>query len=198
MPFDEISIRKALLRERYRGGQSYFVAPRIADIPRIEEFMRNSVPEVKYVIAHGQMAAGALEDIMNAFYDGEYDVLISTSIIESGIDIPSANTMVIYRADRFGLAQLYQMRGRVGRSKIRAYAYMTMPDQNVATKEAIQRLKILQSLDTLGAGFTLASHDLDMRGGGNPLGEEQSGHMKELGVELYQHMALYCLCVTRI
>lgn len=188
MPFDEISIRKALLRERYRGGQSYFVAPRIADIPRIEEFMKTSVPEVKYVIAHGQMAAGALEDIMNAFYDGEYDVLISTSIIESGIDIPSANTMVVYRADRFGLAQLYQMRGRVGRSKIRAYAYLTMPDEHVATKEAIQRLKILQSLDTLGAGFTLASHDLDMRGGGNPLGEEQSGHMKELGVELYQHM----------
>jgi transcription-repair coupling factor (superfamily II helicase) len=188
MPFDEISIRKALLRERYRGGQSYFVAPRIADIPRIEEFMKASVPEVKYVIAHGQMAAGALEDIMNAFYDGEYDVLISTSIIESGIDIPSANTMVVYRADRFGLAQLYQMRGRVGRSKIRAYAYLTMPDEHVATKEAIQRLKILQSLDTLGAGFTLASHDLDMRGGGNPLGEEQSGHMKELGVELYQHM----------
>ncbi|CAM3794440.1 transcription-repair coupling factor [Litorimonas haliclonae] len=188
MPFDEISIRKALLRERYRGGQSYFVAPRIADIPRIEEFMRASVPEVRYVIAHGQMGAGALEDIMNAFYDGEYDVLISTSIIESGIDIPSANTMVVYRADRFGLAQLYQMRGRVGRSKIRAYAYLTMPDEHVATKEALQRLKILQSLDTLGAGFTLASHDLDMRGGGNPLGEEQSGHMKELGIELYQHM----------
>ena len=188
MPFDEISIRKALLRERYRGGQSYFVAPRIADIPRIEEFMRASVPEVRYVIAHGQMGAGALEDIMNAFYDGEYDVLISTSIIESGIDIPSANTMVVYRADRFGLAQLYQMRGRVGRSKIRAYAYLTMPDEHLATKEALQRLKILQSLDTLGAGFTLASHDLDMRGGGNPLGEEQSGHMKELGVELYQHM----------
>lgn len=187
-PFDEISIRKALLRERYRGGQSYFVTPRIADIPRIEEFMRTSVPEVKYVIAHGQMAAGALEDIMNAFYDGQYDVLISTSIIESGIDIPSANTMIVYRADRFGLAQLYQIRGRVGRSKIRAYAYLTMPSEHVATKEALQRLKILQSLDTLGAGFTLASHDLDMRGGGNPLGEEQSGHMKELGVELYQHM----------
>jgi len=188
MPFDEVSIRKALLRERYRGGQSYFVAPRIADIPRIEEFLRNAVPEVKYVIAHGQMAGGALEDIMTAFYDGEYDVLISTSIIESGIDIPSANTMIIYRADRFGLAQLYQMRGRVGRSKVRAYAYLTMPDEHVATAGALQRLKILQSLDTLGAGFTLASHDLDMRGGGNPLGEEQSGHIKDLGVELYQHM----------
>ena len=187
-PFDEVSIRKAILRERYRGGQSFFVAPRIADIPRIEEFMRNSVPEVKYVIAHGQMAPGALEDIMTAFYDGQYDVLISTSIIESGIDIPSANTMIIYRADRFGLAQLYQMRGRVGRSKVRAYAYLTMPEAHLATQGAQQRLKILQSLDTLGAGFTLASHDLDMRGGGNPLGEEQSGHIKDLGVELYQHM----------
>jgi len=187
-PWDEVSLRKALLREKYRGGQSYFICPRIADIPRVEEFMRNAVPEVKYIIAHGQMAAGALEDIMTAFYDGEYDVLISTSIIESGIDIPSANTMIIYRADRFGLAQLYQMRGRVGRSKVRAYAYLTMPEAQIATEGALKRLKILQSLDTLGAGFTLASHDLDMRGGGNPLGEEQSGHIKDLGVELYQHM----------
>ena len=187
-PWDEVSLRKALLREKYRGGQSYFICPRIADIPRVEEFMRNAVPEVKYIIAHGQMAAGALEDIMTAFYDGEYDVLISTSIIESGIDIPSANTMIIYRADRFGLAQLYQMRGRVGRSKVRAYAYLTMPEAQIATEGALKRLKILQSLDNLGAGFTLASHDLDMRGGGNPLGEEQSGHIKDLGVELYQHM----------
>ena len=187
-PFDEVSIRKAILREKYRGGQSFFVAPRIADIPRLEAFIRESIPEVKYVIAHGQMAGGALEDIMTAFYDGEYDVLISTSIIESGIDIPAANTMIVYRADRFGLAQLYQMRGRVGRSKIRAYAYLTMPEEHIATQGALQRLKILQSLDTLGAGFTLASHDLDMRGGGNPLGEEQSGHIKDLGVELYQHL----------
>ena len=187
-PWDEVSLRKALLREKYRGGQSYFICPRIADIPRIEEFMRNAVPEVRFIIAHGQMAPRALEDIMTAFYDGEYDVLISTSIIESGIDIPSANTMIIYRADRFGLAQLYQMRGRVGRSKVRAYAYLTMPEAQIATQGALKRLKVLQSLDNLGAGFTLASHDLDMRGGGNPLGEEQSGHIKDLGVELYQHM----------
>ncbi|HHL42031.1 MAG TPA: transcription-repair coupling factor, partial [Hellea balneolensis] len=136
----------------------------------------------------GQMAPTALEDVMTAFYDRKYDILLSTSIIESGIDIPTANTMIIYRADRFGLAQLYQMRGRVGRSKVRAFAYLTTPDANVMTKGAEQRLKILQSLDTLGAGFNLASHDLDMRGGGNPLGEEQSGHIKDLGVELYQHM----------
>ena len=187
-PFDQISIRKAILRERYRGGQTFFVAPRIADLRRLEEFMQTHVPEVKYVIAHGQMAGSALEDIMTAFYDGQYDVLLSTSIIESGIDIPRANTMIIYRADRFGLAQLYQMRGRVGRSRVRAYAYMTIPDGFVPTDAAVQRLKVLQSLDTLGAGFTLASHDLDMRGGGNPLGEEQSGYVKEVGVELYQHM----------
>ena len=187
-PFDQISIRKAILRERYRGGQTFFVAPRIADLRRLEEFMQSHVPEVKYVIAHGQMAGSALEDIMTAFYDGQYDVLLSTSIIESGIDIPRANTMIIYRADRFGLAQLYQMRGRVGRSRVRAYAYMTIPDGFVPTDSAVQRLKVLQSLDTLGAGFTLASHDLDMRGGGNPLGEEQSGYVKEVGMELYQHM----------
>ena len=187
-PFDQISIRKAILRERYRGGQTFFVAPRIKDLTRLEEFMEKHVPEVKYVVAHGQMAGGALEDIMTAFYDGQYDVLLSTSIIESGIDIPRANTMIIYRADRFGLAQLYQMRGRVGRSRVRAYAYMTIPEGFVATDGAIQRLKVLQSLDTLGAGFTLASHDLDMRGGGNPLGEEQSGYVKDVGVELYQHM----------
>ena len=188
LPFDEVSIRKALLREKYRGGQSYYVTPRISDIRRIEAFLRERVPEMKYVIAHGQMGASALDDIMSAFYDGQYDVLLSTPIIESGIDIPTANTMIINRADKFGLAQLYQLRGRVGRSKTRAYAYLTMPDEYVATPGALQRLKVLQSLDTLGAGFTLASHDLDMRGGGNPLGEEQSGHIKELGVELYQHM----------
>ncbi len=187
-PFDEISIRKAILREKYRGGQTFFVAPRISDLGRLEDFLRNDVPEVKYVIAHGQMNSTALEDIMTAFYDGQYDVLLTTSIIESGIDIPSANTMIVYRADRFGLAQLYQIRGRVGRSKVRAYAYLIMPDANIATANAVQRIKILQSLDTLGAGFTLASHDLDMRGGGNPLGEEQSGYIKDVGVELYQHM----------
>ena len=186
--FDSVTLRKALLREKYRGGQSYFIAPRIADLTRLEEFLRENVPEVKFITAHGQMPPTELEDIMTAFYEGQYDVLLSTSIIESGIDIPRANTMIIYRADRFGLAQLYQMRGRVGRSKIRAYAYMTMPEANIATPNARQRLKILQSLDSLGAGFTLASHDLDMRGGGNPLGEEQSGHIKDLGVELYQHL----------
>jgi len=187
-PWDPVILREALLRERYRGGQSFFVVPRIADLRRCEDFLAEHVPEVSYVMAHGQMKPSALEDVMTAFYDHKYDVLLSTSIIESGLDIPAANTMVIYRADRFGLAQLYQMRGRVGRSKVRAYAYLSTPEQHIMTKGALQRLKVLQSLDTLGAGFSLASHDLDMRGGGNPLGEEQSGHIKDLGVELYQHM----------
>ncbi len=187
-PWDTVILREALLRERYRGGQSFFVVPRIADLRRCEDFLAQHVPEVSYVMAHGRMKPSALEDVMTAFYEHKYDVLLSTSIIESGLDIPAANTMVIHRADRFGLAQLYQMRGRVGRSKTRAYAYLSTPEQNIMTKGAQQRLKILQSLDTLGAGFSLASHDLDMRGGGNPLGEEQSGHIKDLGVELYQHM----------
>ncbi len=187
-PWDEVILREALLREKYRGGQSFFVVPRIADLRFCEAFLSNHVPEVSYVMAHGQMKPKDLEDVMEAFYEQKYDVLLSTSIIESGLDIPSANSMIIYRADKFGLAQLYQMRGRVGRSKVRAFAYLTTPEQNIMTKGANERLKILQSLDTLGAGFSLASHDLDMRGGGNPLGEEQSGHIKDLGVELYQHM----------
>jgi len=187
-PFDGVTLREALLREKYRGGQAFFVVPRITDLESIASFLRESVPEVSFVTAHGQMAAGALEDIMSAFYEGRYDVLLSTTIVESGIDIPTANTLVVHRADRFGLAQLYQLRGRVGRSKTRAYAYLTTPAQQKITDGAEKRLKVLQSLDSLGAGFTLASHDLDLRGGGNLLGEEQSGHIRDVGVELYQSM----------
>ncbi|WBQ08798.1 transcription-repair coupling factor [Hyphomonadaceae bacterium ML37] len=187
-PFDPVTVREALLRERYRGGQSFFVAPRIADLDEIATFMREQVPEVSFTVAHGQMAASQLEDIMTAFYEGRYDVLVSTSIVESGIDIPTANTLIVHRSDRFGLAQLYQLRGRVGRSKARAYAYLTTPANQSMTEGADKRLKVLQSLDNLGAGFTLASHDLDLRGGGNLLGEEQSGHIRDVGVELYQAM----------
>jgi len=129
-----------------------------------------------------------IEDIMSAFYDGKYDVLLSTTIVESGLDIPSANTLIVHRADMFGLAQLYQLRGRVGRSKLRAYALFTLPAQHRITPQAERRLKVLQSLENLGAGFQLASHDLDIRGSGNLLGEEQSGHIKEVGFELYQSM----------
>lgn len=187
-PFDPVVARETLLREHYRGGQSFYVAPRISDLAGVAEFLDESVPEIRYKVAHGQMAGGELEDIMNAFYEGKFDVLVSTTIVESGLDIPTANTMIIHRADNFGLAQLYQLRGRVGRSKVRAYAYLTTPQRKVITPGAERRLKVLQSLDTLGAGFTLASHDLDIRGAGNLLGEEQSGQVKEVGVELYQHM----------
>ncbi|WP_425411124.1 transcription-repair coupling factor [Hyphococcus sp.] len=187
-PFDPVVARETLLREHYRGGQSFYVAPRISDLDNIAEFLSEDLPELKFKIAHGQMAAGALEDIMTAFYEGKFDVLASTTIIESGLDIPTANTMIVHRADMFGLGQLYQLRGRVGRSKQRAYAYLTTSPRKKLTAAAERRLKVMQSLDTLGAGFTLASHDLDIRGAGNLLGEEQSGQVKEVGVELYQHM----------
>ncbi|MEL7203705.1 MAG: transcription-repair coupling factor, partial [Pseudomonadota bacterium] len=186
--FDTVTIREALLREHYRGGQSFFVVPRIKDLPEIEEFLTTQVPEVNYVVAHGQMAAGELDQRMNAFYDGKFNVLLATTIVESGLDIPSANTMVIHRSDMFGLSQLYQIRGRVGRSKLRAYAYLTTKPRAPLTPAAEKRLRVLGSLDTLGAGFTLASQDLDIRGAGNLLGEEQSGQMRDVGYELYQSM----------
>ena len=186
--FDTITIREALLREHYRGGQSFYAVPRITDLPEIEAFLKEQLPELTYVIAHGQMAAGELDDRMNAFYDGKYDVLLATTIVESGLDIPTANTMIIHRADMFGLAQLYQIRGRVGRSKTRAYAYLTTKPRARLTATAEKRLRVLGSLDTLGAGFTLASQDLDIRGAGNLLGEEQSGQMRDVGFELYQSM----------
>lgn len=187
-PFDPLVIRETLMREHYRGGQSFYVCPRIADLPEIQDFLQSDVPELKVAVAHGQMPAGELEDIMNAFYDGKYDVLLSTTIVESGLDVPTANTLIVHRADMFGLAQLYQLRGRVGRSKVRAFALFTLPVNKPLTTTADRRLKVLQSLDTLGAGFQLASHDLDIRGAGNLLGEEQSGHIKEVGFELYQQM----------
>ncbi|VVT06210.1 Transcription-repair-coupling factor [Sphingomonas sp. EC-HK361] len=188
MPWDPVVLREALLREHYRGGQSFLVTPRIADLPDIEEYLRKDVPEIRYVIAHGQMAPAQVEERMSAFYDKQFEVLVSTSIIESGIDIPSANTIIVNRADRFGLAQLYQLRGRVGRSKTRAYAYMVTPPERQMTDTAEKRLKVLSDLDSLGAGFQLASHDLDIRGAGNLLGDEQSGHIREVGYELYQAM----------
>ncbi|MGA8157947.1 MAG: transcription-repair coupling factor [Rhodoplanes sp.] len=187
-PFDPLIVREALLRERYRGGQAFYVCPRIEDLAEARDFLDKNVPEVRVAVAHGQMPSGVLEDVMSAYYDGKYDVLLSTTIIESGLDIPSANTLIVHRADMFGLAQLYQLRGRVGRSKTRAYALFTIPAGRKITPQAERRLKALQSLDTLGAGFQLASHDLDIRGAGNLLGEEQSGHIKEVGFELYQQM----------
>ncbi len=187
-PFDPVIIRESLLREHFRGGQSFYVCPRISDLDEIAAFLRENVPEVKFRMAHGRMPPTELEDIMTGFYDRAFDVLLSTTIVESGLDISTANTLIVHRADMFGLAQLYQLRGRVGRAKQRAYALLTTPANRTLTPAAEKRLKVLQSLDSLGAGFSLASHDLDLRGAGNLLGDEQSGHIKEVGYELYQQM----------
>jgi len=177
-----------LLREHHRGGQSFIIVPRISDMDEVADWLHENVPEIRFVAAHGQMAAGEVEERMSAFYEKKYEVLLATTIVESGLDIPSANTIIIHRAYRFGLAQLYQLRGRVGRSKIRAYAYLTTPADRQLSEVAEKRLKVLGDLDSLGAGFQLASHDLDIRGAGNLLGDEQSGHIREVGFELYQSM----------
>lgn len=188
MPFDKVMIKEAIYREKFRNGQTFFVCPRVSDIFGVEKELRELVPDIKILVAHGQMPVKHLEEVMNDFADGKADMLLSTTIIESGIDMPSVNTMIVYRADMFGLAQLYQLRGRVGRGKLRGYCYFTVPKQKNLKPIAERRLSILQALDTLGAGFSLASHDMDIRGSGNILGEEQSGHIKEVGVALYQHM----------
>ena len=188
MEWDNMVMREALLREHHRGGQSFIVVPRIADMEEVEQWLRDTVPEIRFVTAHGQMGATEVEERMSAFYEKKYEVLLSTTIVESGLDIPSANTIIIHRADRFGLAQLYQLRGRVGRSKLRAYAYLTTPADMQLSVVAEKWLKVLGDLDSLGAGFQLASHDLDIRGAGNLLGDEQSGHIREVGFELYQSM----------
>ncbi|HYM73354.1 MAG TPA: transcription-repair coupling factor [Stellaceae bacterium] len=196
-PFDPVVVREAILRERDRGGQVFYVAPRIADLDEVREELRKIVPEIRVAVAHGRMAPTELETVMTAFDDRAYDLLLSTNIIESGLDIPSANTLIVHRADMFGLAQLYQLRGRIGRSKVRAYAYLTLPEKKKLAPTAQRRLEVMQTLDTLGAGFQLASHDLDIRGAGNLLGDEQSGHIREVGIELYQHMLEEAVAAAR-
>lgn len=188
MPFDSVMIKEAIYREKYRGGQVFFVCPRVSDILQIEPKLRELVPDVKIAVAHGQMSPSHLEDVMCHFAEGKADILLSTTIIESGIDMPNVNTMIIYRSDMFGLAQLYQLRGRIGRSKLRGYCYFTIPNKKVLTPVAEKRLNILQALNQLGAGFSLANHDLDIRGAGNILGVEQSGHIKDVGIALYHHL----------
>ena len=197
LPYDPVVIREAIMREIFRGGQVFYVCPRIEDLPRIAGRLEKLVPEIKFRSAHGRIGAAELEDVMSNFYDGAFDLLLSTNIIESGLDIPAVNTIIIHRADMFGLSQLYQLRGRVGRSKARAYAYLTLPPDRLLTPTAQKRLEVMQTLDTLGAGFTLASHDLDIRGAGNLLGEEQSGHIREVGIELYQHMLEEAVAAAR-
>jgi transcription-repair coupling factor (superfamily II helicase) len=197
MPKDQLVIRESIMREFNRGGQVFYVTPRLEDLPDLKEELQTLVPEVKFAVAHGQLSPTELEDVMTAFYDHQFDVLISTNIIESGIDVPSANTLIIHRCDLFGLSQLYQLRGRVGRSKTQGYAYLTYLPKQTLSANAMKRLQVLQSLDTLGAGFTLASHDLDIRGAGNIVGEEQSGHIREVGVELYQTLLHEAIMMAR-
>ncbi len=188
MPFDPIVVREAVLRERARGGRCFFVVPRINDLEEMRVLLKELLPECSIAEAHGRLSAEAIDDVMNGFYDGRFDVLLSTNIVGSGLDVPAANTIIVHRADRFGLAQLYQLRGRVGRGKLRGYAYFTLPPRIPLTTTAEKRLQVMHGIDALGAGFTIASHDMDIRGFGNMLGEEQSGHIREVGMELYQEM----------
>jgi transcription-repair coupling factor (superfamily II helicase) len=188
MPFDSLVIKEAIARERFRGGQIFCVVPRIEDLDAMATRLREIVPEAKCAIAHGRLAPTELERVMTEFGEGKYDILLATNIVESGLDMPAVNTLIIHRADMFGLAGLYQLRGRVGRGKQRGYAYLTWPVHHKLSLAAEKRLQVMQTLDTLGAGFTLASHDLDLRGAGNLLGDEQSGHIREVGIELYQQM----------
>ncbi len=197
LPFDGMVIREAILREQFRGGQTFYVCPRLSDLDTVAKRLHQFVPEVTFAVAHGQLSPTALENVMSSFYEGAFDVLLSTNIIESGIDIPRANTLIIHRADMFGLSQLYQLRGRVGRAKARGYAYLTYGAGHPLSGDAQKRLEVIQSLDTLGAGFTLASHDMDIRGAGNLVGEEQSGHIREVGLELYQHMLEEAIAALR-
>ena len=197
LPTDPVVLREAILREHYRGGQTFYVCPRIEDQPKLAEQLRHLVPEVKLGIANGRLPAKQLEDVMAAFYERRIDLLLTTNIIESGLDIPTANTLIVHRADRFGLSQLYQLRGRIGRGKVRGYAYFTLPPKRKLREAAERRLQVIQSLDQLGAGFQLASHDLDIRGAGNLLGDEQSGHIKEVGFELYNHLLEEAVLLAR-
>jgi transcription-repair coupling factor (superfamily II helicase) len=164
------------------------VCPRLRDLEQLQERLGTIAPELKIAVAHGQLTPASLEEVMTDFYDRKYDILLSTNIVESGLDIPTVNTLIIYKADMFGLSGLYQLRGRVGRSKLRGYAYLTLSPNRRLTENGRRRLEVMQTLDGLGAGFSLASHDLDIRGAGNLVGEEQSGHVREVGIELYQQL----------
>lgn len=188
MTYDAMIIKEALMREYHRGGQIFYVCPKLKDLALVRSQLEELVPNMSVATAHGQMKADELEEIMIGFQDARYDILLSTNIVESGIDIPNANTLIVHKADMFGLSQSYQLRGRVGRGKIRGYAYFTLPFGKKTSSNAKKRLKVIQSLDSLGAGFSIASHDMDIRGAGNLVGEAQAGHVKEVGAVLYQQM----------
>ncbi len=188
MKFDPAAVKEAIENEVKRGGQVFFVHNRVRSIAAMEKFLAELVPGVRVGVAHGQMGEGKLEQVMARFVNRELDLLLATAIIESGLDIPSANTIIVNRADHFGLSQLYQIRGRVGRSRERAYAYLLVPARRPVTKDAQKRLEVLQRFSELGAGFRIASHDLDIRGAGNLLGKDQSGQIEAVGFELYSEL----------
>ena len=188
MKFDPAAVKEAIEQELRRGGQVFFVHNRVRSIEAMHRFLSELVPKARIGVAHGQMGEGKLEAVMGRFVERELDVLLATSIIESGLDIPSANTIIVNRADHFGLSQLYQIRGRVGRSRERAYAYLLVPARRPVTKDAQKRLEALQKFSELGAGFKIASHDLEIRGAGNLLGKDQSGHIEAIGFDLYTQL----------
>jgi transcription-repair coupling factor (superfamily II helicase) len=197
MPFDPVSVREALLREERRGGQSFIVCPHIDDIAPMAARLRELVPELGVLTAHGQLPPAELDEVIVRFADGQGDVLLATNIIETGLDVPGANTMLVWRADRFGIAQLHQLRGRVGRGRVRAVCYLLTDPAAKLASATERRLRTLESLDRLGAGFQVSARDLDLRGAGDLLGEEQAGHIKLVGLELYQELLQRALAVVR-
>jgi transcription-repair coupling factor (superfamily II helicase) len=197
LPFDAALVRQALLRERSRGGQSFVVCPRIEDMEPMATKLGNLVPELRILSAHGKMPAGDIDEVMMRFAGGDGDVLLATNIIESGLDLPSANTMMIWRADRFGLSQLHQLRGRAGRGRVRGMAYLLTDLEIKLAPVTEKRLRTLETLDRLGAGFEISARDLDLRGAGDLIGEEQVGHIKLIGADLYRQLLERALAEAR-
>src|SRR5690606_32504214 len=195
--WQDAGLREAILRELRRGGQVYFVHNEIRDIGKIAASVRQLVPEADVRVGHGQMRERELEQLMVDFYHRRFNVLVCTTIIESGIDVPTANTIIIDRADRMGLAQLHQLRGRVGRSHHRAYAYLLTPPRKALSQDAARRLEAIESMEELGAGFVLATHDLEIRGAGELLGESQSGELTEVGLSLFLDMLEHAVKALR-
>ena len=190
--FDKNIIKNAIFNEKNRSGQIYLIVPKVKDIQIIYKRILSIYPKLRIGIAHGKLSSNELEVVMDHFYNYKIDLLISTTIVEAGLDIPRANTLIVYKSDYFGLAQLHQLRGRIGRSDKKAYAYFTLENSNISVN-AVRRLKALQTMDTLGAGMQLANYDLDIRGAGNLLGEEQSGQITQVGIEMYQRLLKECI-----
>ena len=190
--FDKTIIKNAIFNEKNRAGQIYLIVPKVKDIAEIHKKILSIYPNLRVGIAHGKLSSKELELVMDKFYNYKIDLLISTTIVEAGLDIPRANTLIVYKSDYFGLAQLHQLRGRIGRSDKKAFAYFTLQNNNISSN-AVRRLKALQTMDALGAGMQLANYDLDIRGAGNLLGDEQSGQITQVGIEMYQRLLKECI-----